>query len=273
MARRRRSRKQDSLEDVAFDIAKAFVAIVVVVLVGWGYTHPAELEIYSGIAVVILIVGIVLYFVFRGKQRTIGLQTLSDDEILAMLRGVSPSQFEQKMADMFAKLGYKTEVVGGANDGGIDVVAYKDGKKYFIQCKKFMTREVTPHDVRDFLGAITNVNNPADKGYFVTTNGFTLMAEKAAEGNPRIELIDGTQLVQYYKMAYGEVASEQSSTPPPPVPPPIPSAQPQGPRVCPQCGGKLELRVAHQGSYAGHQFWGCSNFPSCRYIEDIEVGE
>ena len=47
----------------------------------------------------------------------------------------------------------------------IDVVAHKDGNKYYIQCKKFMTREVTPHDVRDFLGAITNVNNPLTKDF------------------------------------------------------------------------------------------------------------
>jgi restriction system protein len=65
---------------------------------------------------------------------------------------MSPTKFEQEIAEMFRALGYKAEVVGGANDGGIDVVAYKDDKKFYIQCKKFMTREVTPHDVRDFLG-------------------------------------------------------------------------------------------------------------------------
>lgn len=91
-----------------------------------------------------------------------------DDKILRMLKGGTPAQFEREIADMFRALGYDTEVVGGANDGGIDVVAHKDGKKYYIQCKKFMTREVTPHDVRDFLGAIINVNNPADKGFFIT---------------------------------------------------------------------------------------------------------
>src|SRR5437879_1509235 len=111
---------------------------------------------------------------------------------------------------MFDALGYDAEVVGGANDGGIDVVAHKNGKKYFIQCKKFITREVTPHDVRDFLGAITNVNNPADQGFFVTTGGFTLMAKEAAKGNPRIELIDGLRLIEYYKMAHVKNVSEEN---------------------------------------------------------------
>src|ERR1700694_4565075 len=96
-----------------------------------------------------------------------------------MLKGMAPAQFEIAIANMLNNLGFSAQAVGGANDGGIDVVAHKDGKKYYIQCKKFMTREVTPHDVRDFLGAITNVNNPADRGYFVTTGGFTLRAKEA----------------------------------------------------------------------------------------------
>jgi restriction system protein len=143
------------------------------------------------------------------------------------------------------------------------VIARKEGKKYFIQCKKFMTQEVTPHDVRDFLGAITNVNNPAEKGFFITTNGFTLMAEKAAEGNPRIELINGSRLVEYYKLAQDKLPAENATIPIPAVPP-----VPQPAKICPQCGGKLELRVARQGSHAGQQFWGCSNFPKCKYIEN-----
>src|SRR3989442_12463439 len=155
-----------------------------------------------------------------------------------MLKGMSPSQFEGETAKMFDALGYKTEVVGGANDGGIDVIAYKDGKKYFIQCKKFMTREVTPHDVRDFLGAITNVNNPADQGFFVTTGGFTLMAKGAANGNPRIELIDGLKLLEYYKKTFGKTTPER----------PIVAAVVENPgtKTCPRCGGSLALKIAHK---------------------------
>lgn len=40
--------------------------------------------------------------------------------------------------------------------------------------------------------------------------------------------------------------------------------------VCPRCGEKLILRTAKKGANAGNQFWGCSNYPKCRYIENIE---
>lgn len=41
-------------------------------------------------------------------------------------------------------------------------------------------------------------------------------------------------------------------------------------RVCPKCGGTLVLRRARRGANAGSQFWGCDNYPKCRYTEEIE---
>ena len=37
-------------------------------------------------------------------------------------------------------------------------------------------------------------------------------------------------------------------------------------KICPQCGGALVKRVARKGTYAGNEFWGCSNYPKCNYI-------
>ncbi len=39
-----------------------------------------------------------------------------------------------------------------------------------------------------------------------------------------------------------------------------------GTDVCPVCGGKPVLRTASRGENAGKQFYGCSNFPKCRYV-------
>lgn len=36
---------------------------------------------------------------------------------------------------------------------------------------------------------------------------------------------------------------------------------------CPKCGGTLVLRTATKGANVGQQFYGCSNFPRCRYIQ------
>ncbi len=37
--------------------------------------------------------------------------------------------------------------------------------------------------------------------------------------------------------------------------------------LCPQCGAKLALRTARKGAFAGQNFYGCSNYPRCRYVQ------
>lgn len=44
-------------------------------------------------------------------------------------------------------------------------------------------------------------------------------------------------------------------------------------RKCPQCGGELVLRVARKGDFAGNKFYGCSNYPKCKYVQNIKNRE
>ena len=37
---------------------------------------------------------------------------------------------------------------------------------------------------------------------------------------------------------------------------------------CPRCGGKLILRIAKEGYWKGNEFYGCSNYPRCRYLQN-----
>lgn len=41
-------------------------------------------------------------------------------------------------------------------------------------------------------------------------------------------------------------------------------------KICPKCGGNLVKRVAKKRSHLGEEFYGCENFPKCRFIERIE---
>lgn len=40
-------------------------------------------------------------------------------------------------------------------------------------------------------------------------------------------------------------------------------------RLCPRCGHPLVKRIARRGVNQGKEFFGCSNYPHCRYIENI----
>jgi restriction system protein len=166
----------------------------------------------------------------------------SDRDKLTWLRGLSPKEFEDYIAELFNRLGYKAYAVGGLNDGGIDVIAEKDGKKHYIQCKKyFKAREVSVGDVRDFYGALADKLSNS-KAYFITTSKFTLPAEEFTGDKP-IELVDGNKLLEYIKLANPKGEEEIKSD------------------ICPKCGGILKKRDGKYGS-----FMGCSNYPRCRFI-------
>lgn len=40
--------------------------------------------------------------------------------------------------------------------------------------------------------------------------------------------------------------------------------------VCPRCGGKLVVRIAKNGKNIGKSFYGCSNYPKCKYTKPID---
>lgn len=50
-------------------------------------------------------------------------------------------------------------------------------------------------------------------------------------------------------------------------PQPVPQGAADTPPVCPRCGGMLILRTATKGKKAGTRFWGCTNYPKCRYTQ------
>jgi len=170
----------------------------------------------------------------------------SGRDVLGKLRKLNPNEFENYIADLYFKLGYKTEKVGGSYDGGVDVIAEKDDIKHYIQCKKHITSKVSVGDVRNFAGALMDKLSQG-KGIFITTNIFTTEAVKFAEDKP-IELVDGDELLKLVKLAnkVNEIIENKET------------------EVCPTCGGKLVMRKGKFG-----EFIGCSNYPKCQFTQKI----
>jgi len=162
------------------------------------------------------------------------LKTLED------LRNLTGAKFEEYIAHLFERLGYRITMTGGSHDGGIDLVATRDGKDHYIQCKKYTNNKVSVGAVRDFYGAIADKQNA--EGHFITTQFFTPEARYFAEGKP-IDLIDQFRLLNLIKLARGEEASEE---------------------ICPKCSSLL---VPREGRFG--KFIGCSNYPKCDYSASI----
>lgn len=41
-------------------------------------------------------------------------------------------------------------------------------------------------------------------------------------------------------------------------------------KICPLCGKALVIRTARYGKYAGHEFLGCTGYPKCNYIKNLD---
>jgi len=174
-----------------------------------------------------------------------GEQVRDNLDLMDCIGRLSHKEFELYIAELFRKLGYKADVVGGSSDGGIDIILEKDNKKSYVQCKQYSSK-VQVDKVRDFYGAI--ISKFADvKCYFITNNYFTLPAEEFARDKP-IELIDGQKLVKYIKWAEQE---ERESKKP-------------FTNKCPQCGGSL---IKKDGKFG--KLYGCSNYPKCRFTKGL----
>lgn len=139
-------------------------------------------------------------------------------------------------------------------DGGIDLVLKKDGNIFLVQCKQWRSYKVDVRVVREMYGVMTAKNAA---GVIIITSGlFTQEAKNFAADKP-IDLVEGNHVVDL-------IRSVQIK----PIYPPTEINKPQRiPNLCPDCGGELILRVARQGKNVGKKFWGCSNFPKCKFTK------
>lgn len=213
---------------------------------GLWFTDRTKFYIY--IAVIILVIAIAVYVLIKIKKHRFDKVNhwFSGKSLLGQLRAMRPVEFEDYIADLYNRLGYTAQAVGRSHDGGIDVVASKDGIKHYIQCKKYITSKVGVSEVRDFYGAMAG-QMTGGKGIFITTNIFTSEAEQFADDKP-LELIDGDKLLRLIKSVKKDKEVIASSA--------IAS--------CPKCGGKLVERCGKFGN-----FMGCENYPKCKFTKNI----
>ena len=123
-------------------------------------------------------------------------------DLIQHIHAVTPEYFEQIVADIFAALGFNTEVTGGADDKGVDVIArYSDGLDFapiYIQVKHYCgTMKVTPNEIQKLAGAV--LLHGGLQGVLVTCGAFAQPVPEYLQGLPgarNIALVDRHQLVE-----------------------------------------------------------------------------
>lgn len=150
---------------------------------------------------------LLLWYVAVYRHRHFQLKTMEGVHTAKDLLSLSPSQFEQIVAQLFRMHGYKAKVRGQSGDGGVDVVVRTSkGEKWIVQCKRWKDRVGSPV-VRDFYGAMQH--EKADRGIIVAVGGFTGPAIKWSKGKP-IALYDGNRFLASWRKAEHKLAKKQS---------------------------------------------------------------
>jgi restriction system protein len=108
--------------------------------------------------------------------------------------------------------------------------------------------------VREFLGTLTDSRIP--KGIFITLQGYTDDARALADKH-NISLLSEESVVKLLEDVHWKFN------------PTITSALDDQRKLCPRCESELVLRTATRGSGAGSQFWGCSNYPRCKFTMEL----
>lgn len=248
----------------------------------------------------ILAAGAIASIIGRRKRRNLleSAATTRGNPLLS----ITWHEFELLVGEALRRRGYAVRETGkNGADGGIDLIARKDGETYVVQCKQWRSVQVGVPVVRELYGAMAAEG--AVGGFVVTSGTFTKPARDFAAGR-NVQLIDGTVLKQWIAEAKKPgprptvevvparvepaiVAPEVVVAPSPasapaatsaPIPTstqtvtpeaePQPAALPAAP-LCPHCRKTMVVRVARTGANAGGNFWGCGDYPKCRGIRPI----
>lgn len=193
-----------------------------------------------------------LFSFFRSLRKR---KLLDKQKDLDTIKSLSWKEFEELVAEAYRRKGYSVvENYGTGPDGGVDLVLKKDGNLFIVQCKQWKSSKVDVKVVREMYGVMTA--EQANGVIIITSGMFTQEAKNFASGKP-IDLVEGNQLLDLVRSVQSRQVSSLAKD----------FEGQKTVNLCPACGGKLVLRVARQGVNAGNKFWGCSNFPTCKYTK------
>lgn len=130
-------------------------------------------------------------------------------EILDAICAMKSRAFERLIKLLLSKLGFDDLVLTPhSGDGGIDVkgvVKEKNGifsYPVLVQCKRREKgKRVDPTFVRDFKGALKEMNESSAIGIFITSGNYSDEVQKNAKKGVPVNLVNGDQLAEMLKDA------------------------------------------------------------------------
>ena len=192
---------------------------------------------------------------------------LEKQQGIETIRALSWREFEELIGEAFRRQGYTVrENLRGGPDGGVDLELERNGNLYLVQAKHWQAAKVGVKVVREMLGLVTA--HRAHGAIIIASGLFTQQAKAFATDKP-IDLIEGDQLLQLVQSVQKQPAAQAAEPTVPSALQAVVASVTEQDRPCPHCSGNLVMRTARRGPNAGQSFWGCSNYPNCRYTEPV----
>jgi hypothetical protein len=258
MSRRRQSK------NAAF--AEAIVGFVILFALGWAFSPESRalIVLIICIAFACLAAWICYRLIKRKSQQPFerGIEWETPENLVSNSAGLTLSeqlrkidwfQFEKLIELIYLHRGFSVKRLGGANpDGGVDLIVESPTEKFVVQCKHWRKWSVGVRQIREFLGTLTDTK--IQNGIFITLTGYSGDAKQLADKHG-IQILNETDVIKMLEesgLAYSKEISELFS---------------DSRKFCPKCEREMVLRTAH---LTGNQFWGCSNYPRCKFILNLE---
>lgn len=145
---------------------------------------------------------ILLYLMKIDRQRLLNMHISQRSSYNSLtgknLDAMTGIQFEQYCMTLFTCLGYKhMSCTKASQDQGVDLVGFKDGCKYAIQCKRY-SHTVGNKAIQEVVAGMNMYS--CQKAIVITTNYFTRQAKQLARVN-EVALIDRIKLQQLIRSA------------------------------------------------------------------------
>lgn len=121
----------------------------------------------------------------------------TDDRLKRVLQDMDPYDFEEFVADLWARMGWETEVSEAARDRGVDVIARKAmpyEQTTLIQAKRYGPNTTVGSPEIQQYASLEDQYGGIDKVAVVTTNEFTGQAKELAD-TLNVKLVNGDDLV------------------------------------------------------------------------------
>lgn len=163
--------------------------------------------------------------------------------------------FEKLCLEIWRVKGFSVKETGTGADGGVDFYLYAKATKQkigVVQCKSWSKRQIDVKVLRELQGVVASeqlklgllmYSGILSKGAheFMKNPAVSVKAQGGADILAEIgKLSSETQAELLKKMTAGDYRNPS----------------------CPSCDTKLVRRAANK---TGKEFWGCANFPKCRY--------